>query len=81
VRCTVTEQYFAGEVTRLIDKLEPHKAFFTRLKSTGGTASVIIQFLGDDGYFGDEIPSTTLAKLADLELALAIECFTVPQKC
>jgi hypothetical protein len=58
----------------MIDRLEPHKAFFADLKSTGGTASIVIQFLGD-GYFGDEIPSATLAKLVDLELALQIECF------
>jgi hypothetical protein len=74
VRCTVTEQWYAAEVMRLIDRLEPHKAFFATLRSTGGTASVVIQFLGD-GYFGDEIPSIALAKLVDLGLALAIECF------
>ncbi len=74
VRRTVTDQWYAAEVMRLVDSLEPHKAFFTNLKSTGGRASIIIQFLGD-GYFGDEIPDATLAKLVDLELALAIECF------
>ena len=79
IRCTVTEQWYAAEVTRLIDRLEPHKAFFANLKSTGGTARILIQFLGD-GYFGDEIPIVTLAKLVDLELAHAIECFTVPQR-
>jgi hypothetical protein len=63
----------------LIDRLAPQKTFFGNLKSTGGTASIVIQFLGD-GYFGDEIPTATLAKLVDLELALAIECFTVPQE-
>jgi len=78
VRCTATDQWFAAEVTRLVDRLEPHKVYFANLKSTGGTASVIIQFLGD-GYFGDDIPRATLAKLVDLELDLAIECFTVPQ--
>ena len=50
---------------RLIDRLEPFKAFFANLKSTGGAASIIIQFLGD-GYFGDKIPTVTLAKLVDL---------------
>ena len=78
VQCTVTDQWFAAEVTKLLDRLEPHKAFFADIKSTGGTASLVVQFLGD-GYFGDEIPGATLAKLVDLDLALAIECFTVPQ--
>ena len=45
------------------------------LKSTGGRASIIVQFFSD-GYLSDEIPSATLAKLVELELALAIECFT-----
>lgn len=74
VECNVADQWYAAEVTRLVDSLEPRKAFFATLRSTGGTASVVIQFLGD-GYFADEIPSTTLAKLVDLELALAIESF------
>jgi Domain of unknown function (DUF4279) len=79
IECSVTEQWFAAEVIRLIDRLEPHKAFFANLKSTGGEASIIIQFLGD-GYFGDKIPTVTLAKLVDLELALAIEVFSEPQR-
>jgi len=40
---------------------------------------VVVQFLGD-GYFGDEIPQSTLAKIVDLGLSLSIECFVVPQK-
>jgi hypothetical protein len=71
-------QWYAAEVTRLVDRLGPHRAFFADLKSTGGTACVVIQFLGD-GYFGDEIPRATLAKLVDLELGLGIECFVDPQ--
>jgi hypothetical protein len=39
---------------------------------------MVIQFLGD-GYFGDKIPCTTLAKLVDLQLDLAIESFADPQ--
>jgi hypothetical protein len=68
----------AAEVTRFVDRLEPHKTFFVNLKSTGGTAQVVIRFFSD-GYLGDELPVATLAKLVDLELALAIECFADPQ--
>lgn len=66
-------------MTRFVDRLEPYGAFFANLKSTGGRASVIIQFF-DDGCFGDVIPRATLAKLVDLGLALAIECFVDPQR-
>jgi hypothetical protein len=61
-------------VTRLLDRLEPHKAFFANLKSTGGKACVIIQFFGG-GYLSDEIPPPILAKMVELELALAVESF------
>jgi hypothetical protein len=74
VECSTTDQFYAAEVTRFVDRLEPHKAFFASLKSTGGTACVVIQFFGD-GYFSDEIPHSTLAKLVELELALAVECY------
>jgi Domain of unknown function (DUF4279) len=73
VERNVTDQWYASEVTRLLDNLEPHKAFFADLKSTGGKACVIIQFFGDG--WSDEIPRATLAKLVELELALAIECY------
>jgi len=75
---SVRDQWFAAEVTRFVERLQPHKAFLAKLRATGGRACVIIQFLGD-GYFGDSIPTATLAKLVDLELDLDIECFTVPQ--
>jgi hypothetical protein len=74
VECSVPDQWYAAEVTRLLERLEPHKAFFTNLKSTGGNACVIIQFFGD-GYFSDEIPHASLAKLVELGLDLAIECY------
>ena len=61
------------EVSRLIDKLEPHKAFFADVKSGGGTASIVIQFMG--GLLADDVSSATLARLVDLDLSLAIECF------
>lgn len=78
VRYQVRHQWFAEEVTKLVDRLVPHKDFLHRLRSTGGEAVIIVQFLGD-GYFGDSIPSETLAKLADLKLELGIECYDVPQ--
>lgn len=78
VEYSITNQWFAAEVTSLLDRLEPHKAFFANLRSTGGGASLIIQFLGD-GYLSDEIPHATLVKLVELGLGLGIECYVDPQ--
>ena len=69
----IEDQWFAPEVSRLIDKLEPHQAFFADVKSGGGTASIVIQFM--DGFLADELSSATLARLVDLDLSLGIECF------
>ena len=78
IRCDVRNQWYAAEVTSFVDRLEPHQAFFAKLRSTGGQASLVIQFFGD-GYLGDKLPVATLAKLVGLGLALAIECFAEPQ--
>jgi hypothetical protein len=77
-RYETPDQWFADKVAELIDCLEPHKPFLKNLRLTGGKASILVQFLGD-GYFGDEIPRDTLARLVNLELDLGIECFTDPQ--
>jgi len=38
----------------------------------------VIQLLGD-GYFGEVIDRSVLAKLVDLELEIGVESFVVPQ--
>jgi hypothetical protein len=73
-RYTTSNQWFADKVESLVAHLLPHRAFLLRLLQTGGEVSLIVQFLGD-GYFGDTIPQSTLAKIADLGLSLGIECF------
>jgi hypothetical protein len=78
IRHTVTEQWFASQVEGFVARLEPYKEFLTNLRETGGSATVIIQFLGD-GYLADNIPLTTIAKLGELGLSLGIECFIDPQ--
>jgi hypothetical protein len=78
VKCVVPDQWFAAEVTPFVDRLAPYKAFLAELRATGGKASIVIQFLGD-GYLADEIPVTTLAKLVELQLGLAVERFVVSQ--
>jgi Domain of unknown function (DUF4279) len=75
---TVSHQWFADKVESLVEYLLPHRDFLSRLSHTGGKATLIVQFLGD-GYFGDEIPQSTLAKIVDLGLSLSVECFMMPQ--
>ena len=75
IRHVSSEQWFAAEIASFVEGLERHKAYFSKIRATGGEVSVIIQFF-NDGYLGDEISVATLAKLADLGLPLGIECFT-----
>ncbi len=78
IRYELSGQWFADKITLLVDRLAAHKAFFHHVRATGGTAEIIVQFLGD-GYFGDNVPLETLAKMVELQLDLGIECFDVPQ--
>lgn len=71
-------QHFAHKITDLVDRIEPHKEFLQRLRATGGTATIIVDFLGD-GYHGDNVPLSTITKMAELQLDFGIEVFNVPQ--
>lgn len=77
-RHRVEKQWFASRIDELVDRLLPHKAFLRGLRESGGRTWIIIEFLGD-GYFGDEIPLRTLAKLVEFGLDFGIEVFDVPQ--
>jgi hypothetical protein len=78
-RFTTTEQWFARYVEELVDYLVAYEQFLCSLRITGGTATLIVQWLGD-GYFGDNISKETLSKLVKLNLDLGLECYTVPQR-
>ena len=78
IRYELKQQWFADKITALVDLLAPHKAFLHRVRATGGTAEIIVQFLGD-GYLGDNVPLRTLATMTELQLDFGIECFSVPQ--
>ncbi|MBV9548203.1 MAG: DUF4279 domain-containing protein [Alphaproteobacteria bacterium] len=77
IEVELKDQWFAEEVTKLVERLMPHKAFFKNLRATGGKADLIVQFF--DAYYGDNLARETLAKLVELELELGIECFSEPQ--
>lgn len=70
----ISDQWFLGKVEELVGRLETHKAFLTALKSSGGKATLILQFFAD-GYWGDNLPPALLTKLASLDLDLGIECY------
>jgi hypothetical protein len=70
-------QWFSEEIEKYVEGLLPHEKFLRKLRATGGTTALIIQFF--DGYYGDNISCNTLAQIVALELELGIECFAVPQ--
>jgi hypothetical protein len=72
VQYSPSDQWFAGKVELLLDRLEPHKKFLRQLSDTGGKLFLIVQFLGD-AYFSDNLPRSTLARIIDLGLGLGIE--------
>jgi hypothetical protein len=78
VRYELRGQWFGDKITTLVECLMPHKTFFHHLRATGGTAEIFVQFLGD-GYFGDNVPLETLARMVELQLDFGIESFDVPQ--
>ena len=78
IRHELTDQWFADKITAFVNSLTPHKAFLHHLRATGGSAEIVVQFLGD-GYLGDTVPLRTLATMTELQLDFGIECFTVPQ--
>lgn len=78
IRYELNDQWFADKIAALVNSLAPHKAFLHRVRATGGSAEIIIQFLGD-GYLGDNVPLQTLATMTELQLDFGIECFAVPQ--
>jgi hypothetical protein len=71
-------QWFTDKIAALVETLMPHKAFFHRLRATGGTAAIAVQFFSD-GYLSDLLSLQTLAQMNELHLALGIECFCGPE--
>ncbi len=78
IRHEVDGQWFVQALDEFVDHLSRFGQFFERVKSTGGSACLIVSFLGD-GHFGDTLPSSTLARIAGLHLDLGVEVFSTPQ--
>lgn len=72
-------QHFSNQVETFAKQLLPHKSFLRRVTSTGGTAEIIVSFLGD-GYHGDTIPVAALRDFAEIGLSLGLEVHKVQQR-
>jgi hypothetical protein len=75
---TTRSQWFEKELVKFVNKIAKQRSFLRELRSSGGSATIVIEFLGD-GYFGDCISLSVLRQLVELEVDLGIECFTAPQ--
>ncbi len=75
---TLDGQRFSGLLDEFLDLLKSRRAFLRTVTSTGGTATLIVQFI-DAGYWADEISHDALLKLVDLGLNLAVESYPVSQ--
>jgi hypothetical protein len=78
VRHTTRDQWFAESICGFIDRLAPHKDYLHQLRNTGGTTSLIVQFL-DNEHYADQMPPDVLAKMADLGPDFGIENYGVRQ--
>ena len=72
------DQFFAKEVVDFVKALLPHKVFLREVRETGGSASIILGFLGD-GYHGDRIGFDTLSNMNELQLDLCLDVYNVRQ--
>jgi hypothetical protein len=68
----------ASAVAQALDVLSCHRAFWTQLTETGGTAELILSLDGGT-YQGDSIRADQIRQLADLGIGLGIEVYPVPQ--
>jgi len=57
--------------------LNPHKAFFARLKTEGGTCELSVTLNASERW-GIELPPALLRSLADLNIGVSIEVAAGP---
>lgn len=78
-RQILPSQHFTSYFVQFVDSLAPHSSYFAELAATGGSATIIISFLGD-GHYGDSLERGILAKLVALNLDLGIESYSTRQR-
>ena len=65
---------FFSDAAKMIDKLEPHKAFLVQIVESGGIISLVVDLPGDTNI-GDVLPWPEVARLGNLRIELSIEVF------
>lgn len=66
-------RFFQG-VTQLVDILEPHAAFLSKIVETKGSIQLLVHLAGDVNI-GDDMAWHELARLAALKIKLGVEVF------
>jgi hypothetical protein len=67
-------RHFFSEVVKMIDRLEPHKAFLNEIADNGGFISLIADLPGDVNI-GSDFPWRDMARLSDLHIDLGVEVY------
>jgi hypothetical protein len=65
---------FFADVIKLIDKLEPHKAFLIEIEKSGGSLCIVLDLPGDVNI-GDVFSWREMTRLCALRIELSIEVF------
>lgn len=73
-----SKQHFAVFLSEFVSSLATHKNYFANLLSDDASIQIVVSFLGD-GYYGDKIPRSVLAQIAELGMDLGIEVFAARQ--
>ena len=61
-------------VGRALDQLAPHRPFFHRIRSQGGTVEFFVGWFFD-GNSGDVFDCDLLARMADLKIDLSLDVY------
>ena len=67
-------RFFFRDVKKLIDRLEPHKAFLIDLEKGGGSVCLILHLPGDINI-GDELGWREMERLSAMRIDLGVEVF------
>jgi len=65
---------FFSDIGKMIDRLEPHKAFLAEIVDGGGSIELAVNLPGDINI-GDSLSWRDLARLSALQIDLGIEVF------
>jgi hypothetical protein len=61
-------------LSQALDQLAPHRPFFDRIRSQGGTIELFVGWFFD-GHSGDEFDCDLLGRMADLKIDLSLAVY------